>query len=591
MNTRPPCSSDVDPFLLEILHRSFDAIADDMALILMRSSYSGIVRDVMDFSTAICDAHGQTLAQGVTIPMHLGSFRDAMRCVIDQYEGRIEPGDVFISNDPYTAAGVHLPDIYIIKPIFDDDVLVSWGTTIAHHSDVGGIVAGSNSLGAAEIYQEGLRIPVIKFMQRGEPNQAVWDLIATNVRTPDQVLGDLQAQMAAATTAEREMKQLVGRYGRDTVTMYGDHLHNYAERLARAQINDVPDGCYRFTNYIDGLGENPQRITFSVAVTIEAEHVTIDWTGSSPQAEGGINSPMPFTRSCAYTAIRSILDQDVPNCHGYTRAITVRAPQGSIANPDLPGACGARGISGYRMVDCLFGALAKAVPDRVCADGSGGTMLPTISGWRDGRSIVFCECVMGCSGASSRHDGQEGMSHMGANVANVPVEMIEASQPLRIEKYALVPDTGGAGEFRGGLSVVRDYRLLAEKAALNVRSDKRRHRPFGLFGGGEGAASWNILNPGTEDRELPVLLMHPIELKQGDVFRHITPGGGGFGDAMQRDPQRVLDDVLEEKITVAHAAHVYGVVISDGTAPTIDHEATTKRRRSANHSSKTFASR
>ena len=220
----------IDPFLLEVLSKSFDAIADNMALNLMRTSYSGIVRDAMDFSTGICDRQGRTLAQGVTVPMHLGSFYDAMRCMIQQYEGQVDPGDVFISNDPYVAAGVHLPDIYIIRPIFAGEVLVGWGTTIAHHSDVGGIVAGSNSLGASEIYQEGLRIPVLKFVERGRPNQAVWDLIATNVRTPDLVLGDLQAQMAAATTAEREMQQLVTRYGREVVLEYIEHLHDYAER-------------------------------------------------------------------------------------------------------------------------------------------------------------------------------------------------------------------------------------------------------------------------------------------------------------------------------------------------------------------------
>lgn len=574
-------SAKVDPFLLEVLSKSFDAIADNMALNLMRTSYSGIVRDAMDFSTGVCDRQGRTLAQGVTVPMHLGSFYDAMRCMIQQYEGQIDPGDVFISNDPYVAAGVHLPDIYIIRPIFAGDVLVGWGTTIAHHSDVGGIVAGSNSLGAAEIFQEGLRIPVIKFVERGRPNQAVWDLIATNVRTPDLVLGDLQAQMAAATTAEREMQQLVSRYGREVVLEYVEHLHDYAERLARAQISEIPDGTYRFTHHIDGLGENPQVIPLTVAVTVEGEQVTVDWTGSSSQVDGGINSPMPFTRSCAYTAIRSIMDQEVPNCHGYTRAITVTAPRGSIANPELPGACGARGVTGYRMIDCLFGALAQAVPHKVCADGSGGSTLPTISGWRDGRPIVFCEVVMGSWGATATHDGQEGISHLGANITNVPIEMAESTQPLRFEQYGLVSDTGGAGKFRGGLSVVREYRLLAERATLNVRSDKRRHRSYGLFGGGQGASSWNTINPDRENRTLPVLLMQPVELKRGDVFRHVTAGGGGYGDPLERDPQHVLRDVIEEKVTISHAEQSYAVVIRPGNPPTIDEEATIECRNPA----------
>ena len=575
-------SNEVDPFLLEILQNSFDAIADDMALILMRTSYSGIVRDAMDFSTAICDAHGQTLAQGVTVPMQLGSFYDTMQLLIENYQDRtdqgIDEGDVFICNDPYTAAGQHLPDVYIIKPIFADRAVSGWSTTIAHHSDIGGIVAGGNALGAVEIYQEGLRIPVVKFIERGQPNQAVWDLIAVNVRTPQLVMGDLQAQVAAATTGERELQQMIARYGPETIRVYAQHLHDYAERLARAYIAEIPDGCYSFTDHIDGFGEAPEAILLKVKVTVDADQVNVDWTGSSPQVKGGINSPLPFTRSCAYTALRSVMSSDVPNCHGYTRPITVTAPAGSIANPVLPGPTGARGITGYRMIDCMFGALAQAVPERVAADGSGGATLPTISGWRDGRSIVFCECFMGSWGATAAHDGQDGVAHMGANVANVPVEMIETEHPLRIDQYALQQDTGGAGRYRGGLAVVRDYRILAEHADLNVRSDKRRFPPHGLFDGQPGAASWNIINPGPSQRVLPTLLMEPIPLQQGDVFRHITAGGGGYGEPSIRDPQLVLNDVIDQKITIAHAKEAYGVVIISGDPPTVDTTATARLR-------------
>ena len=294
--------TNIDPFLLEVLQNAFDTIADNMALILMRTSYSGIVRDAMDFSTAICDAKGQTVAQGVTVPMHLGSFYDTMRLLINRYQGRITSGDVFICNDPYTAAGQHLPDIYIIKPIFAEGILSAWATTIAHHSDVGGIVAGGNALGAVEIYQEGLRIPLIKFVEKGKPNQAIWDLIATNVRTPDKVLGDLQAQMAAATTGERELQQLIARYGYQTIGHYIEHLHDYAEHLSRAHIAKIPDGTYQFRHHIDGIGDDPQPIVLQVTLSVENDRVHVDWSGSSTQIAGGVNSPLPFTRSCAYTA-------------------------------------------------------------------------------------------------------------------------------------------------------------------------------------------------------------------------------------------------------------------------------------------------
>ena len=269
-----PARRDIDPFQLELMKSCFDTIADDMALTLMRTAHSGIVRDSLDFSTALLDAEGLTLAQGICTPMHMGSFHDAMRKLIDQYDGRVDPGDVFIFNDPYAAEGQHLPDIYITTPVFTRESrgsrgrLVAWATTVAHHSDVGGIVAGSNALGAEEIFQEGLRLPIVKFMARGEPNHALWDVIALNVRTPEKVMGDLQAQLASCRSGEREMLELFERYGVDTVLDYGKHLQNYAERLTRAEIAEFPDGVYEFTDHIEGLGENPELVVVKTTVTV-----------------------------------------------------------------------------------------------------------------------------------------------------------------------------------------------------------------------------------------------------------------------------------------------------------------------------------
>jgi len=568
----------IDPFQLEVIRHSFDAVAEDMSLTLMRTAHSGIVRDSLDFSTSICDAKGQPLAQGICTPMQLGSFYDAMVRLIRDYEGRINPGDVFIGNDPYEAAGQHLPDITITTPIFDGGRVVAWSTTIAHHSDVGGIVAGSNAIGAEEIYQEGLRLPIVKFVDAGKRNEALWDVIAINVRTPDKVLGDLQAQMAACTSGEREMKALFKRYGTDTVLRYGEHLHDYTERLTRAELREIPEGVYRFTDHIDGLGANPVPIILQAEVTIRDGGAIVDWTGTSPQVKGGINPSFPFTKACAYTAFRSILKADLPTCHGFTRAIEVRAPLGCLVNPTFPAPCGARGITGYRMIDCLIGALAPAVPDRVTADTSGGSTLPTISSFRDGKASIFCETFMGTWGGTSAHDGQSAVPHMGANQSNVPVEMIESDYPIRIDRYGLVPDTGGPGRYRGGLSLVRDYRVLSDEATLNIRSDKRDFPPHGLFGGGTGAPSLNLINPDQENKLLPVLMTEIERLKQGDVYRHIMAGGGGYGDPLERDPRDVLEDVLEEKVTIEHAARAYGVVIVPGRRPNLDVAATARLR-------------
>lgn len=550
-----------DPFLREVIKYAFDAIADNMALTLMRTSHSGIVRDSLDFSTALSDATGQTIAQGVCTPMHLGCFQDALKNVINSFKEKIYQDDVFIFNDPFAAAGQHLPDIYITSPVFHNSRIVAWATALAHHSDVGGIVAGSNALGAHEIFQEGLRLPVVKFLERGVPNQALWDVITLNVRTPEKVLGDLQAQIAACKSCEKELGDLFDRYGVETVLEYADHLQDYAEELTKSEIRKVPNGIYSFTDHIDGLGKDPQPVVLNVKVTVEDEAVIVDWEGTSKQVPGGINPSFPFTKSCAYAALRSILDADIPNCEGFSRPITVKAPLGSLLNPKFPAPCGARGITGYRMIDCLFGALSSAVPDNVTADTTGGSTLPTISGYINGEAYVFCETFMGTWGGTSKHDGQEGVPHMGANQSNVSVEMIEQDYPIRINQYGLVPDTGGAGQYRGGLALMREYESLHDGALLNVRSDKRDFPPHGLFNGKNGKPSKNILNPDSKHKILPVLMTEVETLNRGDVFRHIMAGGGGYGDPLKRTPELVLKDVIEEKVTIAGAREDYSVVI------------------------------
>ena len=568
-----------DPFLREVIKYAFDAIADNMALTLMRTSHSGIVRDSLDFSTALSDATGQTIAQGVCTPMHLGCFQDALKNVINSFKEKIYQDDVFIFNDPFAAAGQHLPDIYITSPVFHNSRIVAWATALAHHSDVGGIVAGSNALGAHEIFQEGLRLPVVKFLERGVPNQALWDVITLNVRTPEKVLGDLQAQIAACKSCEKELGDLFDRYGVETVLEYADHLQDYAEELTKSEIRKVPNGIYSFTDHIDGLGKDPQPVVLNVKVTVEDEAVIVDWEGTSKQVPGGINPSFPFTKSCAYAALSSILGADIPNCEGFSRPITVKAPLGSLLNPKFPAPCGARGITGYRMIDCLFGALSSAVPDNVTADTTGGSTLPTISGYINGKAYVFCETFMGTWGGTSKHDGQEGVPHMGANQSNVSVEMIEQDYPIRINQYGLVPDTGGAGQYRGGLALMREYESLHDGALLNVRSDKRDFPPHGLFNGKNGKPSKNILNPDSKHKILPVLMTEVETLNRGDVFRHIMAGGGGYGDPLKRTPELVLKDVIEEKVTMAGAREDYGVVnIKKAEEFIIDSIATKKLR-------------
>jgi N-methylhydantoinase B len=551
-----------DPVRLEVIKNGFDTIADEMALILMRAAYSPIVRDAMDFSTAICDGQGRPLAQGLTTPLHLGSFHDAMAFLTRTFAGGIADGDIFIGNDPYLAAGQHLPDIYIVRPIFIEGTLSGFATTVAHHVDVGGIIPGSNALGAHEIYQEGLRLPFMKLYDRGVRNEAILEILAANVRTPTLVLGDLEAQVVATAVGGRALAALHTQHGTERTGRYVEALHEYAETLARREIEEIPDGTYRFVDHIDGLGEQPEPVRFEVAVTVAGSTVAVDWTGTSPQVRGGINSPMPFTRAAVYAALRCAMASDIPNCQGFTRPITVTAPAGTVANPTPPAACGARGISGFRMIDCLFGALAEALPGRVAADGSGGSSLPTFAGWRDGRAFVFSETLMGNWGGLAAQDGQEGVAHMGANQSNVPIELIETDYPLRIERYGLEADSGGPGRHRGGLAIRRDYRILADDTLVSIRSDKRAHPPHGLFGGGPGTPSMTVVNPeGPEPRTVPVLTTEPLTLAAGDLFSHRLAGGGGYGDPFERDPAEVAADVVLGKVTVGHARSAYGVAI------------------------------
>jgi N-methylhydantoinase B len=444
---------------------------------------------------------------------------------------------------------------------------------------VGGIVPGSNALGAKEIYQEGLRLPFLKLYEEGKVNQAILDIIETNVRVPDRVLGDLMAQLAGCNSGERGYKELFKRYGSPLMTRYIEELHDYADQLFRLEMSEIPDGKYEFTNHIDGLGPEPTPIKFHVELDIVGDEVTVDWTGTDKQVKGGINSPLPFTKAASYTALRSVMSADMPNCQGYTRAIKIIAPEGTVCNPTSPAACGARGISGFRMIDCLFGALAKAMPGRIPADNSGGSTLPSFGGYDGERAFVFVETLMGNSGGKDGHDGQEGVPHMGANQSNVPIEFIEKDNPLRIEQYGFVPDTGGPGQFRGGLSIVREYRALADDIQLTVRSDKRDHPPHGLMGGRPGAPSLNVLNPETENRILPVLLTQPEILNRGDVFRHIMAGAGGYGDPFERDPNMVLEDVLNEKVSREGALKDYGVAI-DAEDCKVNKEKTIRLRES-----------
>jgi N-methylhydantoinase B len=547
----------LDPITFAVVKSALDSIVDDMAYTVMRTARSPIVRDVLDYSTTLCDPAGRIVTQAKTVALHLGAVPDAMAVVLDLYRGDLAPGDVVILNDPY-AGGMHLPDIFMIKPVFLEGALQGFSVVIAHHCDMGGRVPGSNASDSTEIYQEGLRIPPTKLYEGDRPNRTLLRLIESNVRLPALVLGDLQAQLAACRLGEAELRKLIARYGAVATQAYLAALIDYAERLTRDAIAGWPKGTWRFTDHIDEDGLDDRPIPIAVSITVAGDHLTVDFAGSAPQVRGAINSTMSFVKSAAYLSVRCALDRDVPNNEGVFRCITVTAPEGSILNPLPPAPVAARALTGYRVVDAMFGCLAQIVPQRMPAAGEGGNTVVCLGGY-DGarRPFVVVDMINGAWGGRPAKDGIEGVTNPSQNMSNTPVEVLEAKAPVRIERYGFIPDSGGPGRFRGGLGLIRDYRLLAVDAVLQLRADRRRFRPFGLAGGGEGAPTRNILNPDTpEETVLPAKVT--MRLKAGDVIRHEQSGGGGHGDPSARDPAAIARDLADGKITPDHARRWHG---------------------------------
>lgn len=567
-------SASHDPIAFELFRNAIFSIADEMALTVFRTTYSGVLKDNMDYSTAFADANGRLVAQGLTLPGHLGSIPTALESVMRHFGDSMHEGDIYALNDPFDG-GMHLPDIFVFKPLYHQGRRLAFAATVCHHTDVGGRVAGSNASDSTEIYAEGLRIPPLKLYDRGVRNETLMAIIERNVRLPVRLFGDLRAQLAACHIAETQFAELVARYGAETVTGYMEEVIDYAERLTRAALAELPDGEWSFEDWIDDDGVDVGKpIRLFVTLKKRGGHIVVDWTGTNKQVKGAINNTLSFTKAASYTAVRSVLPAGIPNNEGVFRAIEVICPPGTVGNGVLPAACAARGLTGFRMTDCVFGALAMMLPDRVFAAGDGGNTGISIGGWdAERRPFIYVDFTCGAWGARPWADGLDGNSHMFANMASHSVEVTEAEQPIQLLAYEFVPDKAGAGKFRGGVPFRRDYRFLEEEGTLQVRSDRRVHRPFGLYGGSPGAPSENTLNPDGEAQPLPSKLT--MTIRRGHVFRHVLAGGGGWGDPLERDPALVLRDVRNEVLSVARAASDYGVVIEDSA---VDVAATERLR-------------
>ena len=549
-----------DPIVFELFKNAIFSIADEMALTVFRTTYSGVLKDNMDYSTGFADAEGRLVAQGLTLPGHLGSVPTAMQSIMRHFRDDMHAGDVFIMNDPFDG-GMHLPDIFVFKPLYHEGERIAFACTVCHHGDVGGRVAGSNASDSTEIYAEGLRIPPLKLYVKGEPNHTLLSIIEKNVRLPVQLFGDLRAQLAACHIAEKQFAELVARYGPQQTRYYMNETVDYAERLTRAALETLPDGEWSFEDWIDDDGiDYGKPIRLFVTLRKRGGHMVVDWTGTAPQVKGAINNTLSYTKAASYTGVRSVLPQGIPNNEGVFRAIEVICPPGTVGNGVLPAACAARGLTGFRMTDCMFGALAMMLPDRVKAAGDGGNTGISIGGYyADRKPFVYVDFTCGAWGARPWADGLDGNSHMFANMASHSIEVTELEHPIQLLAYEFVPDKAGAGKYRGGVPFRRDYRFLETEGILQVRSDRRDHRPFGLYGGSPGAPSENYFNPDAENRVLPGKFT--MTVRKGDVLRHVLAGAGGWGDPLERDPGAVLRDVRNELLSPARARADYGVVV------------------------------
>jgi len=573
-----PTKPAIDPVTAEIVRCALASAADEMALALYRTAYSTIVRDTLDFSTSLCDAHGQMIAQSVTIPLHMGSVPYAMATLFAKFGGAIDDGDVFILNDPFDG-GMHLPDIFIVRPVFFERRLIAFAVATAHHLDIGGRLPGSSACDNTEIFQDGLRIPWLKLYRKGEPDEAIFTLLAANIRVPDTTLGDLRAQLAATHIGHHAVMELVQRYGVDSFVEIARDSVDYSERLVRAEIATWPDGSHTFTDYMDTDGVGGPRVTIQVTITVEGDSLTADFTGTSPQVRGAINSTLSFAASAVGMCVRSVMREQIPNNSGMFRPIHVVSPPGTVINVQMPGASSMRGVTGFRVVDAVFGALAGLLPDRVMAAGEGGNTLVIIGGQRpDDSRYVYFELVSGTWGGRPDRDGNDGLSNPANVASNIPIEQAELEYPIVIERYGLVPDSGGAGRFRGGMAIERQWRLLGDRTAnLSIRSDRRDHPPYGLYGGQPGKGSINVLRH-TDGTEEVLGMMISRSMAPGDVLYHRQPGGGGWGEALERDADAVARDVGNERISVGAARDLYGVVIDEASGA-VDRAATEVLRR------------
>ncbi len=548
----------IDPILLEIIAHALVSAAEEMSITVWRTSRSTTVRELLDYSTAVFDAHGRNIAQAARMPVHLNSMELCLQEIIARHIplDSWREGDVIVTNDPYSG-GQHLPDFIAFKPVFVEGQRVAVTCVLIHHVDVGGGAAGGYNARAIEIFQEGLRVPPVRIVRAGELQEDLLATILSNVREPAMFRGDFLSQLAALEVGARSIRALARRYGVETLLSTGDALLDHAESAMRAAICALPDGTYDAEDFVDGDGLEEGRKRIAVRLAIAGDALALDFTGTSPQAAGPINATLATTRSAVYYAAIAASGLAATANSGCYRPITVTAPEGSLVNASFPAPVSMRMLTGHRVATAVLRAFAAAAPERVPASYYGVTFNHAVNiRHGDGRRQVYFDSEIGGWGAHPDVDGPSGLSAGFHNQQNTPIEMIEAIYPLEFIRYGFAVDSGGAGRKRGGLGLVREWRFTAERGLLNASFDGFVSRPYGLAGGEAGRAGrLSMIRDGVAT-ELPAKTIGH-ELRAGDIVRMETPGGGGFGPPGERSPEAVVEDVADGFVSAA-GAKAYG---------------------------------
>ncbi len=564
---------ELDIFTMQLINNFLTSATDEMNQVVVRTSLSPITRDAHDFQCGLCRGDGEIILEGDGTVIHSLVYQTLISNWLRDNRQRTYPGDVIITNDPYSGAS-HLPDIYMYRPIFVGDEIAAWSVSGGHQRDVGGMTPGSCPHNATEIFQEGLRFSPLKLYERGEPNETFFQFIDCNSRAPDIVRADIGAHYGACIIGEQRFRELVDEHGWRTLERYLDALLDYAERLTRAEIAAMPDGVYEFADCLDDDGNNPGiPVPIRLKITIEGDGITYDFTGTSPQVKGGMNNPLGSVKAAVMTALRLMISPDIPKNGGAWRPVNLIVPEGTLFNPVLPAPVASRGGTAQRAADVLIGCQVPIRPEKMMACSSGqDTLVNLAANDRNGELFILMETLFAGWGGRMAGDGNEVCSPPITNNSNIPIESNESVYPDVIYKQmALVPDTEGAGKHRGALSVVREWQYVGETEALiQLRVDRRDHAPWGVDGGQPGARlQATVLSAEDSDRDVG---KSTFTLHKGDSLRIRAAGAGGWGDPVERDPMLVVEDVCDGKISPQRARDVYRVAIDAATMGLDQHE-------------------